>query len=217
MVDLARARGAGGAAAGSQLCRGRDGRWRRWACGARSRWPSSPSSASATCWPCSRFIAGILDGREHDGGELLVKGGVLWVSNVIAFGLWFWVYDRGGPVRRREADPPPPTSSSRRWTTRRFAEPGWEPRLFDYLYVAFPNSIAFSPTDTMPLTRRAKGLMLLEGAASALTILLVAARAVNILGSARRTPGSPPGGRRARRAGGARHARTAPGGPRRPP
>ncbi len=128
------------------------------------------------------LLAGILDGREHDGGELLVKGGVLWVSNVIAFGLWFWVYDRGGPVRRREADPPPPDFQFPQMDNPTFAEPGWEPRLFDYLYVAFTNSIAFSPTDTMPLTRRAKGLMLLESAASALTILLVAARAVNILG-----------------------------------
>jgi len=59
-------------------------------------------------------------------------------------------------------------------------EPGWYPRLFDYIYVSFTNSIAFSPTDSMPLTVRAKMLMLSESAVSALTILLVAARAVNI-------------------------------------
>jgi hypothetical protein len=60
------------------------------------------------------------------------------------------------------------------------AEPGWYPRLFDYIYVSFTNSIAFSPTDSMPLTLRAKMLMLSESAVSAVTILLVAARAVNI-------------------------------------
>ena len=61
------------------------------------------------------------------------------------------------------------------------AAPGWHPRLLDYIYVSFTNSVAFSPTDAMPLTRQAKMLMLLESSASAVTILLVAARAVNIL------------------------------------
>jgi hypothetical protein len=60
------------------------------------------------------------------------------------------------------------------------AEPGWQPHLFDYQYVSFTNSIAFSPTDSMPLTHRAKLLMLSESAVSAVTVLLVAARAVNI-------------------------------------
>jgi uncharacterized membrane protein len=62
----------------------------------------------------------------------------------------------------------------------KLAEPGWHPRLFDYIYISFTNSIAFSPTDAMPLTRRAKTLMLTESAVSALSILLVTARAVNI-------------------------------------
>ena len=108
------------------------------------------------------LIVGILDGRENDGAELLVKGGDVWASNVIAFGLWFWVFDRGGPVRRREPDPPPPDFQFPQMENPEFAAPGWHPRLFDYLYVAFTNSIAFSPTDAMPLTRRAKALMLLE-------------------------------------------------------
>jgi hypothetical protein len=60
------------------------------------------------------------------------------------------------------------------------AAPGWHPRLLDYVYISFTNSIAFSPTDAMPLSRRAKLLMLTESAISATTILLVAARAVNI-------------------------------------
>jgi len=61
-----------------------------------------------------------------------------------------------------------------------FAEPGWRPQLVDYLYVSFTDSIAFSPTDAMPLTRRAKLLMLTEASLSSVTVLLVAARAVNI-------------------------------------
>ena len=62
-----------------------------------------------------------------------------------------------------------------------FAEPGWYPRLFDYVYVSFTNSLAFSPTDAMPLTRRMKLLMLSEAAISSVTVLLIAARAINIL------------------------------------
>jgi hypothetical protein len=60
------------------------------------------------------------------------------------------------------------------------AEPGWQAHLLDYIYVSFTNSIAFSPTDVMPLTRRAKMLMLSESTVSSITVLLVAARAVNI-------------------------------------
>ena len=66
-------------------------------------------------------------------------------------------------------------------TNPEIAKPGWHPRFADYLYVSFTNSAAFSPTDTMPLTRWAKLLMLLQGAVSILTLLLVAARAVNVL------------------------------------
>ncbi len=61
------------------------------------------------------------------------------------------------------------------------AAPDWHPRLFDYIYVSYTNSIAFSPTDAMPLTRPAKVLMLVQSSASAMTVLLVAARGVNIL------------------------------------
>jgi hypothetical protein len=128
------------------------------------------------------LIVGIVDGREVNGAELLLKGGAVWTTNIIAFGLWFWVFDRGGPVRRREPDPPPPDFQFPQMDNPTFAAPGWQPRLFDYLYVSFTNSIAFSPTDTMPLTQRAKALMLMESVASGLTVLLVAARAVNILG-----------------------------------
>ena len=77
--------------------------------------------------------------------------------------------------------PCPPTSSSPRWTAPATPTRGWYPRLFDYVYVSFTNSVAFSPTDAMPLTLRVKALMLTESSVSALTILLVTARAVNIL------------------------------------
>jgi hypothetical protein len=126
------------------------------------------------------LIGSILGGHEHDGAELLVKGGVIWTTNVVVFGLWFWSIDRGGPIRRFEPDPPPPDFQFPQMENPQLAAPDWHPRLFDYVYISFTNSIAFSPTDAMPLSRRAKAMMLASSSVSAITVLLVAARAVNI-------------------------------------
>jgi hypothetical protein len=126
------------------------------------------------------LIASLVSGEEASGGQLLLKATVVWGTNVIAFGLWYWGFDRGGPVRRLQPDPPSPDFQFPQMENPQLAEPGWYPRLIDYIYVSFTNSIAFSPTDAMPLTRWAKLLMLFESAISSITILLVAARAVNI-------------------------------------
>jgi hypothetical protein len=127
------------------------------------------------------LMGSVLTGHEHSGTELLFKGITVWGTNVIAFGLWYWGLDRGGPIRRREPHPPPPDFQFPQMENPQLAEPGWHPRLFDYMYVSFTNALAFSPTDSMPLSRWAKALMLVESAASATTVLLVASRAVNIL------------------------------------
>jgi hypothetical protein len=100
--------------------------------------------------------------------------------NVIAFGLWYWAFDRGGPARRLQPEPPSPDFQFPQMENPQLAAPDWRPELVDYLYVSFTNSIAFSPTDAMPLSRWAKLLMLFEAGLSSLTVLLVAARAVNI-------------------------------------
>ena len=117
--------------------------------------------------------------RSNPGG-LLAVGGVIWVTNVIAFGLWYWGFDRGGPIRRLQPDPPPPDFQFPQMENPQLAAPGWHPHIVDYIYVSFTNAIAFSPTDAMPLSRRAKLMMLAESGISALTVLLVTARAVNI-------------------------------------
>jgi hypothetical protein len=127
------------------------------------------------------LLASLLGGREQSGGELLLKGLSVWGTNVIAFGLWYWGLDRGGPVRRVQPHPPLPDFQFPQMENPKLAEAGWRPALFDYMYVSFTNSIAFSPTDAMPLSRRVKLLMLCESAISAITVLLVAARAVNIV------------------------------------
>ena len=126
------------------------------------------------------LLASLVRGDEKSGGELLLKAGSVWATNVIAFGLLYWALDRGGPARRLLPDPPPPDLQFPQMENPQFAAPGWHPRLLDYIYVSFTNSIAFSPTDAMPLSRLAKLLMMFESAVSALTVLLVAARAINI-------------------------------------
>jgi hypothetical protein len=125
-------------------------------------------------------LASLISGHERSGGQLLLKALTVWSTNAITFGLWFWAIDRGGPHRRLEADPPPPDFMFPQLTEPQLAERCWYPRLFDYFYVSFTNSIAFSPTETLPLTHAAKRLMLAESAVSSVTLLLVAARAVNI-------------------------------------
>lgn len=125
-------------------------------------------------------IASLVRGDEKSGAQLLLKAITVWTTNTIAFGLWYWAFDRGGPARRLKPEPPPPDFQFPQMENPQLAAPGWEPELVDYLYVSFTNSIAFSPTDAMPLSRWAKLLMLSESALSSITILLVAARAVNI-------------------------------------
>ena len=135
------------------------------------------------------LVAGLVTESKSDltGPQLLMSGGVLWLTDVIVFGLWFWTLDDGGPVERaitnrweRKPDFQFPQDENRE-LARQGAD--WYPRLEDYEYVALTNAIAFSPTDTMPLTRWAKALMATESAISVVAVLLVAARAVNILGS----------------------------------
>jgi hypothetical protein len=125
-------------------------------------------------------IASLVSGGETSGAHLLLKGATVWLTNVILFGLWFWIFDRGGPANRLEPQPPPPDFQFPQMENPELAAPNWRPHFVDYMYVSFTNSIAFSPTDSMPLSRWAKLLMLFEASLSAMVILLVAARAVNI-------------------------------------
>ena len=120
-------------------------------------------------------IASLISGDERSGAQLLLKALTVWSTNVVAFGIWYWALDAGGPVARTRTPPPAPDFQFPQGRSN-----SWQPHLFDYVYVSFTNSIAFSPTDAMPLTRRSKALMLWESVLSAMTLLLVTARAVNI-------------------------------------
>ncbi len=127
------------------------------------------------------LVSSLLSGEEQSGGQLLVKGLIVWTTNAITFGLWFWSIDRGGPAKRLAPNPPAPDFLFPQMTDPSISQPAWHPSLFDYMYVSLTNSIAFSPTDTLPLTHLAKLLMVAEAIVSAFTVLLVVARAVNIL------------------------------------
>lgn len=116
------------------------------------------------------------------GAQLLASGGAVWFTNAIAFGLAFWELDCGGPVARALAtEARKPDFQFPQDENPQLARLGWAPRLWDYFYISLTNATAFSPTDSMPLTRAAKGLMAAESMLSVVTVLLVAARAVNIL------------------------------------
>jgi hypothetical protein len=129
------------------------------------------------------LVAGLVTSSTSDlsGGELLLTGFAIYTTDLVVFGLIFWEVEAGGPLVRL-------ASAARDDVEFQFPQDGdrgtvWKPRVWDYLYVSLTNSIAFSPTDTLPLTLRAKALMGLESVIAAVTILLVAARAVNVLGS----------------------------------
>ena len=119
------------------------------------------------------------------GRQLLASAAGVWVTNVVVFGLAYWELDRGGPLGRAGARPAPPHPDL--WfpqdgDAKDATDKGWQPVFVDYLFVSLTASTAFSPTDTMPLTPRSKLLMGAQSLISLLTVGLVAARAVNILG-----------------------------------
>jgi hypothetical protein len=132
------------------------------------------------------LVAGLVTTSTHDlgGGELLLTAFAIWSTDVIVFGLLFWELDAGGPVARiRVTARATPDFQFPQDENPQLAAKDWYPQAWDYLYLSLTNAIAFSPTDVMPLSRRAKATMGLESAISAVTVLLVAARAVNVLGS----------------------------------
>ncbi|MFN8035411.1 MAG: hypothetical protein U0V73_05715 [Acidimicrobiia bacterium] len=129
-----------------------------------------------------RLIADLVRGEGiRDPGTLLLTGAAIWFTNVIVFALWYWEFDRGGPLERAAGTSPYPDFAFPQMSNPELAPPDWEPGFVDYLYVSFTNATAFSPTDTMPMTQWAKITMLAQSAISVVTVALVIARAVNIL------------------------------------
>jgi hypothetical protein len=128
------------------------------------------------------LIARLLGGTAgHDASSLLRNGAAIYATNIVAFGLWYWELDRKGPMSRAHGDRQHTDFLFAQMTQPDVASPDWEPSFLDYLYLSYTNATAFSPTDTLPLSRWAKMLMLVQSAIALATIALVVARAVNIL------------------------------------
>ncbi|PYC87617.1 hypothetical protein C7C46_03595 [Streptomyces tateyamensis] len=139
------------------------------------------------------LVRALVSTEVKDGGSLLLAALQVWATDIIVFGLAFWELDRGGPVVRTQAPRSELPLADFRFSqdenhdaVEEIADGSsrssdWTPALIDYLYVSVTNSTAFSPTDTMPLTTRAKLLMSVESIAALITSLLVIARAVGAL------------------------------------
>jgi len=123
----------------------------------------------------------LLHHSSPNGRELIVSGALIWLTNVIIFGLWYWETDRGGPGRRAAGHDAPPDFLFPQMQDDQIEPLDWRPGFIDYLYVSLTNAAAFSPTDTMPLSVTAKSMMGLQSIVSLVTIGLVVSRAVNIL------------------------------------
>jgi len=136
----------------------------------------------ANAWSAGLLVIGLINGTlGGDPAALLSTGAAVWLTNIIAFGLWYWQFDRGGPAARAHARRKVPDFQFVQMQNPDMAHQDWEPGFVDYLYLSFTNATAFSPTDTMPLSRWAKLTMLAQSLVSLVTVALVIARAVNIL------------------------------------
>ena len=122
------------------------------------------------------LIKGI--GVTSSPSELLATGAVVWLGNNLAFALLYWLMDGGGPVAR-SIDPTPVDFAFTQHMSPELAPPGWRPVFLDYLHLGFTNATAFSPTDVMPLTHRAKYTMLVQATVALALFGLIVARAVN--------------------------------------
>jgi hypothetical protein len=129
------------------------------------------------------LVAALVGSSSEDlsAGNLLVHAVVVWLTNMILFGLLFWELDAGGPVLRATRGRAFPDFQFPQDQNPELSSADWRTALFDYVYVSLTNSMALSPTDAMPLSRKAKAFMAVEAVTSNVIIVLVIARAVNVL------------------------------------
>jgi len=133
-------------------------------------------------WSVVLLLQRILLGRPSSPGQLLAAGAAIWLTNVIVFGLAYWEFDRGGPAARAAGRRGHPDFLFAQMQSPELAPRDWEPAFADYLYLSFTNATAFSPTDVLPLSRWAKMIMMGQSAVALMVVVLVVARAVNVLG-----------------------------------
>ena len=128
------------------------------------------------------LVVGIVQNASFETPpELLFAGGAVWITNVIAFALWFWDLDRGGPAERASGTDRTPAFVFPEMQHAHHVRPNWQPTFVDYLAYSFATATAFSPTDVSAVKPWAKLLVVLESLVSLALAMLVIARAVNVL------------------------------------
>lgn len=127
------------------------------------------------------LMAQLIGDSRLSGERLLLDGAVLWLTNVAVFSLWYHELDSGGPRARARGEVDYPDLLFAQQATPEVARSDWKPRYLDYLYVGFTTATAFSPTDTMPLARWMKMVMLGQSLVSLILAAVVISRAVNVL------------------------------------
>jgi hypothetical protein len=127
------------------------------------------------------LVVSLLQGTGMPPKDLLRNAALLWLSNVVVFALWYWEIDGGGPVQRHRGGYVPTDLLFPQTQQGGELARCWTPVFVDYLFVAFTTSSAFSPTDTLPLSQRAKLLMMGQALASIVILAVLAARAINTL------------------------------------
>jgi hypothetical protein len=135
---------------------------------------------AAALWSTVVLTYDLVDGAgvTDSPTELLASGAVVWLGNILAFALLFWLIDGGGPSARSRRSGPVDFAFTQHMNPE-LASPGWRPVFLDYLHLGFTNATAFSPTDVMPLSLRAKYGMLVQSTVALALVVLVVARAVN--------------------------------------
>ncbi|HJZ50411.1 MAG TPA: DUF1345 domain-containing protein [Roseiflexaceae bacterium] len=126
------------------------------------------------------LLTQLLAGRTR-APALLGDAALIWVANILTFALWYWEIDGGGPGKRHRDGYASSDLAFPQVALGKATNPPWFPSFIDYLFLAFNTSTAFSPTDTLVLSRRAKILMMLQAVLSLLVLAVLAARAVNTL------------------------------------
>jgi len=135
---------------------------------------------TAALWATIVLIADLIKGIgvSQEPSELLASAAVVWLGNNLSFALLYWLIDGGGPLARSRTAAPADFAFTQHMSPE-LAPPGWRPVFLDYLHLGFTNATAFSPTDVMPLTHRAKYTMLVQSTVALALFGLVVARAVN--------------------------------------
>jgi hypothetical protein len=118
--------------------------------------------------------------QTNSAGDLLQAGSIIWAGNILAFALLYWELDGGGAAARAHRTRAQADFAFPQHMNPELARAGWRPQFVDYLYLAFTNATAFSPTDAMPLAPWAKLAMTVQSVTSLAILGLVIARAVNV-------------------------------------